>query len=1157
MDKEYLLLYMLLSITVVFFEISYNCNSQVSYPELPATYQHTMWSAWDMAAEGCLAQLPNLLNTDSNTSNENNTMNTAGAAGAHNSTANRDSNTNTNNGEYVVSPFFSQQLQAFEVWLQHGHPGTSPPEQLPIVLQVLLSQSHRLKALLLLGRFLDMGPWAVDLALSVGIFPYVLKLLQTTAADLRQILIFIWAKILALDRKCQVDLTKDNGHEYFVRFLEAPDVSPAHQSMAAFCLASIMDNYPRGKAACASAGVMGICLMYISTALSKSTCDSNQLLLLRWLCLCLGKLWEDASESQMEAMEGGAPDTIAPLLQHPACQPEVRAAAIFALGHTIHLPIARDYNSNSDHNNKQNNSGTESVPDTPPHSSGPSSVAASNNGTSLAFDQQPSSAPANSNNNNNGNSTSVRRVSTSGGQEVSNVLQHAVDLHNNRSTPAVETLETTTRLAAERSVALHIVASVPDGSPLVRQEVAVFLGRFVLAHKNFMRQVIESWLSSHKRYNEQSSSSKATSSKTHHRLNQLLDTSSILHRKPATLLSNSHSDVSGDASTPITLAHSISPIHSGPNLSLSSVESANGSNFYHQISSNNLSVQAYSRILDGLVALVMDPFPPIALAAKAFLNLIGIDIENYVMPRMNIKSSHSAFTSKASSPQAANNNNMNGRSNNNSQDSSMLSLNRRTFISRLPSLIRTPTATSMFSSASISPTNASSSVAREANGSSPLSNNNNSAFVHHRAQQIADGSNYPQSKSPISNDNTPSANNDILDASQWSNSPVGWMQSSITPETLEKLPKSTIYNQSCRHFCKPLWDTRRSEVPSTQSRWIVPSFSKFRTTERRRRANESAERCRMSRISRFSDIVGNIQLNNFGPATAMIFSVHEPLMCCASKRGDLSIWNIAEGSLANRFHLGSTKSGNEGAIGVKAPSPASSLHIINEFDSPMLAVGSCDGCIRVWRDPFGSTDATLVTAWQASPLPSSSRSTSLLSPSENNSSKRNSTSDNNSSAHHNVRAFQWQQHTGLFLVGGTDKRVRVWDVCKERCLEVIDGQIQAGISSMSASESSGTSIVVGYDNGALQHFDLRDPYRVSTTVIAATGHAVVSSAILGSSTQVVVGHKDGILSTYDLRKGISGGDLKGMRALMVRYIDVRMLQSFQPTFLIPCHAFIL
>ena len=69
---------------------------------------------------------------------------------------------------------------------------------------MLLSQVHRLRALVLLGRFLDMGSWAVDLALSVGIFPYVLKLLQTTASDLRTTLILIWTKILALDKSCQV-----------------------------------------------------------------------------------------------------------------------------------------------------------------------------------------------------------------------------------------------------------------------------------------------------------------------------------------------------------------------------------------------------------------------------------------------------------------------------------------------------------------------------------------------------------------------------------------------------------------------------------------------------------------------------------------------------------------------------------------------------------------------------------------------------------------------------------------------------------------------------------------------------------------------------------------------------------------------------------------
>lgn len=73
-----------------------------------------------------------------------------------------------------------------------------PVKNCDILMQVLLSQVHRLRALELLSRFLDLGPWAVHLALSVGIFPYVLKLLQG-AKELRPLLVFIWAKILAVD----------------------------------------------------------------------------------------------------------------------------------------------------------------------------------------------------------------------------------------------------------------------------------------------------------------------------------------------------------------------------------------------------------------------------------------------------------------------------------------------------------------------------------------------------------------------------------------------------------------------------------------------------------------------------------------------------------------------------------------------------------------------------------------------------------------------------------------------------------------------------------------------------------------------------------------------------------------------------------------------
>ncbi|XP_010256971.1 PREDICTED: regulatory-associated protein of TOR 1 [Nelumbo nucifera] len=274
---------------------SANC-SPISYPMLPPTHQHHMWDAWDMAAEICLSQLHMLVDEP--------------------------------NAEFQPSPFFTEQLTAFEVWLDHGSEHKKPPEQLPIVLQVLLSQCHRFRALVLLGRFLDMGPWAVDLALSVGIFPYVLKLLQTTAMELRQILVFIWTKILALDKSCQVDLVKDGGHIYFIRFLDSMEAYPEQRAMAAFVLAVIVDGHRRGQEACIKADLIHICLKHLQLAIPHDA--QTEPLLLQWLCLCLGKLWEDFPEAQIVGLQADAPATCIPLLSEP--QPEVRASAVFALG---------------------------------------------------------------------------------------------------------------------------------------------------------------------------------------------------------------------------------------------------------------------------------------------------------------------------------------------------------------------------------------------------------------------------------------------------------------------------------------------------------------------------------------------------------------------------------------------------------------------------------------------------------------------------------------------------------------------------------------------------------------------------------------------------------------------------------------------------------
>ncbi|GFR43035.1 hypothetical protein Agub_g4039, partial [Astrephomene gubernaculifera] len=278
----------------------------ISYPRLPPTSQHPLWQAWDLAAEMCLVQLPTL--------------------------------SSDQQAEFTPSTFFSEQLTAFELWLAHGSRDKKPPEQLPIVLQVLLSQVHRLRALVLLGRFLDMGPWAVELALSVGIFPYVLKLLQTTSADLRGTLVFIWAKVLALDRSCQVDLVKDSGHLYFIRYLDSVDghIDLYSRAQAAFVLSVICDGHPKGQALCAGSQLLAVLLRWLRSLAPVNITygPPGHPLLLRWLCLCIGKLCEDIPEFSLHAIREGAADILVQLLTSPL--PEIRAAAIFGLACLIH-----------------------------------------------------------------------------------------------------------------------------------------------------------------------------------------------------------------------------------------------------------------------------------------------------------------------------------------------------------------------------------------------------------------------------------------------------------------------------------------------------------------------------------------------------------------------------------------------------------------------------------------------------------------------------------------------------------------------------------------------------------------------------------------------------------------------------------------------------
>ncbi|CAK3787447.1 WD repeat-containing mip1 [Lecanosticta acicola] len=307
----------------------YHCHPQ-SHPLIPDTHDHPLWKSWDLAVEMILAQLPKLI--------EQQKANEAALEQMPSGPQAPQQPQQTPELDYQHSDFFADQLSAFEVYLTSAPcdpamPGYArPPEQLPIVLQVLLSQVHRLRALVLLSKFLDLGPWAVNLALSIGIFPYVLKLLQSQAMELKAPMIFIWARILAVDQTCQTDLLKDAGFSYFTNILVANSGIPTgniaeHRAMCTFIIAVFCKDFKQGKSAVLenTPELIDHCL--------ENLMDMQNPLLRQFSLLCLSNLCRDYPPAREAFVQQGAHNRIADRTHDPV--PEVRTAVLHTLASFI------------------------------------------------------------------------------------------------------------------------------------------------------------------------------------------------------------------------------------------------------------------------------------------------------------------------------------------------------------------------------------------------------------------------------------------------------------------------------------------------------------------------------------------------------------------------------------------------------------------------------------------------------------------------------------------------------------------------------------------------------------------------------------------------------------------------------------------------------
>jgi len=191
----------------------------------------------------------------------------------------------------------------------------------------------------------------------------------------------------------------------------------------------------------------------------------------------------------------------------------------------------------------------------------------------------------------------------------------------------------------------------------------------------------------------------------------------------------------------------------------------------------------------------------------------------------------------------------------------------------------------------------------------------------------------------------------------------------------------------------------------------------------------------------------------------------------------------------------------------------SSMCLMNEFYSPILAVGNRDSTIRLWKDVHCSGQQKLVTSFRALPL-----------------SKRS-----------NGIKIRWNKDTGQFVAAGSypagshhpypcEGAVRIWDVRKEQVVQ--EYRLRDVATSVSGLPFDPNLSIVGLRNGNIV---LLDPRQKNPIVVEHLHSSSIVKVCPHKNFVLISASKDGRICFSDPRMIAS----KGAPALQTFQLDLQ------------------